>query len=97
MEVFIKTSHLMAAIRSKLKGNLSYITSSAHKETTQGSRIKQNVVKDLTNQLGQYFDPFIDALARHFKAGVEIESEVIEGLLASQEIGEDSYTNSIDE
>ena len=87
----------MTDIRSKLKGNLSYITSSAHKATTPDLRMKQNVVKDLNNQLGQYFDPFIDALPRRFKAGVEIESEVIEGLLASQDIGEDSYTNFIEE
>ena len=37
-------------------------------------------------KLRQYFNPFIDAPARHFKTGVEIEQDVIKGLLNSQEI-----------
>lgn len=82
----------MAAIKSKVNKNLSYVTSSKHKETTPGLRVKQdNVVKYLTNQLRQYIVPFFDAPARHFKTGIEIESKVIDGLLVSQEIEEDSY------
>ena len=81
-DTFIKTSHIMATIRSKLKEKLAHVTSSAHKETTPGSRIQHdNVVKDFTNQLREYFNPFIDAPARHFKTGVEIEPDVIKGLL----------------
>ena len=70
----------MAAI--KLKEKLSYVTSSAHKEITPGSRKQRdNVVRDLTIQLGEYFDPFLEAPARHFKSGVEIDKFIIDGLL----------------
>ena len=97
-DAFIKTSHIMATIRSKLKEKFAYVTSSAHKEITPGSRIQHdNVVKDLTNQLREYFNPFIEAPARHFKTGVEIEPVVIKGLLNSQEIGEESYKIFINE
>ena len=89
-DAFIKTSHIMATIRSKLKEKLAFVTSSAHKEITPDSRIQHdNVVKDLINQLRGYFNPFIEAPARHFKTGVEIEPNVIKGLLSSQEIGEE--------
>ena len=87
-DAFIKTSHIMATVRSKLKEKLAYVTSSAHKEITPGSRIQHdNVVKDLINQLREYFNPFIEAPARHFKTGVEIEPDVIKGLLNSQDLG----------
>ena len=77
---------------------MAYGTSSAHKEITPGSRIQNdNVVKDLTNQLREYFNPFIDALTRHFKTEVEIEPGVIKRLLNSQEIGEESYKSFINE
>lgn len=84
-DAFIKTSHIMGTTRSKLKEKLAYLTSSAHKEIIPGSRIQHdNLVKDLTNQLREYFNPFIDAPARHFKTGVEIEPGVIKDLLNSQ-------------
>ena len=77
-DALIKTSHLMAAIRRKLKEKLSYVPSSAHKEITPGSRKQNdNVVRDLTIQLGDYFDPFLEAPARHFKSGVEIDKDII--------------------
>ena len=95
-DVFIKTSYIMATIRSKLKEKLAYVTSSVHKEITPGSRIQHdNVVKDLTNQLREYFNPFIEAPARHSKTRVEIEPDVIKGLLNSQEIREESYKTYI--
>ena len=88
----------MATIRSKLKEKLAYVTSSAHKEITPGSRIQHdNIVKDLTIQLREYFNPCTDAPARHFKRGVELEPDVIQGLLNSQEIGEESYKTFINE
>ena len=91
-DTFIKTSHIMTTLRSKLKEKLAYLTSSAHKEITAGCRTQHdNVVKYLTNQLREYFSPFIDAPVRHFKTGVEIEPDVIKGFLNSQETGEESY------
>ena len=64
------------------KKKLAYATSSAHKEITQGFRVKHdNVVTDLTNHVREYFNPFIDTPAGNFKTGVEIEPEVIKGLL----------------
>ena len=82
-DAFIKSSHIMATIRSKpKKKKLAYATSSAHKEITPGFRVKHdNVVKDLTNHLREYFNPFIDVPAGNFKTEVEIEPEVIKGLL----------------
>ena len=97
-DAFIKTSHIMGTIRSKLKEKLAYLTSSAHKEITPVSRIQHdNLVKDLTNQPREYFNPFIDAPARHFKIGVEIEPDVIKDFLNSQKIGEESYKTFINE
>ena len=98
IDAFIKTSHIMATMTSKLKEKLAYVSFSVHKEMTPGSRIQQdNAVTDLTNQLREYFNPFIDAPARHFTTGVEIEPDVIKGLLNSQEIGEESYKTFINE
>ena len=64
-DVFNKTSHLMAAIRRKVEEKLSYITSRAHKEVSAGSRMKHDyTIRDLTNQLKQFFDQFVDGPAR---------------------------------
>ena len=88
----------MAAIRRKLKEKLLYVTSSAHKEITPGSRKQHdNVVRDMTIQLEEYFNPFLEAPARHFKSGVEIDKDIINGLLSSQEIGEASLKTFIEE
>ena len=58
---FIKTSHLMAAITRKVEDKLSYVTSSAHKEVSKGSRKKHDAsVCDLANQLEELVDPFLD-------------------------------------
>ena len=77
---------------------MAYLTSSAHKEITPVSRIQHdNLVKDLTNQPREYFNPFIDAPARHFKIGVEIKPDVIKDFLNSQKIGEESYKTFINE
>ena len=90
-DVFIKTSHLMAAIRRKVEEKLSYITSRAHKEVSAGSRMKHDyTIRDLTNQLEQFFDPFVDGPARHFKSGLQINEDIINGILKSQADGEDS-------
>ena len=86
---FIKTNHVIAAIRKKLKEKLSYVTSSAHKEVSPGWRSKHdNIVRDLTNQLQDFFDPFLEAPAQHFKSGVQIEESIVDGLLKCQTIGE---------
>ena len=50
---------MMAAIQRKLKEELLYVTSSAHKESSPGSRSKyDNTAQDLTNQLQELVDPF---------------------------------------
>ena len=86
---FIKTNHVIAAIRKKLKEKLSYVTSSAHKEVSPGWRSKHdNIVRDLTNQLQDFFDPFLEAPAQHFKSGVQTEESIVDGLLKCQTIGE---------
>ena len=44
IDAFIKTSHIMVTIRSKLKEKWAYLTSSAHEEITPGSRIQHDNV-----------------------------------------------------
>ena len=91
-DAFIKTSHLMAKIRRTLKEKLS-----VHKEITRGARNQHDkAIKDLTNQLNEYFDPFLDGPARHFKSGVEIEQVVMKGLLSSDEIGEKCFKDFVE-
>ena len=98
IDAFIKTSHIMVTIRSKLKEKLAYVTSSAHEEITPGSKIQHdNVVKDLNNQQRDHFNPFIDAPLRHFTTVVEIERDVIKDSLNSWKIGEESYETFINE
>ena len=58
----------MASIRSTLKEKLSFVTSHGHKEITNGARKQHdNLVVDLTRQLHEYFDPFLDGPARNLK------------------------------
>ena len=56
-----------------------------------------NAITDLTNQLSEYFDPFLDGPARHFKSGMEIDKDVINGLLSLEEIGEKFFKLFIEE
>ena len=56
-----------------------------------------NAITDLTNQLSEYFDPFLDGPARHFKSGMEIDKDVINGLLSLEEIGEMFFKLFIEE
>ena len=92
VDSFVKTSHIMAGIRVKLKERTKVLTKSVHKETTAGEITKHELmIKSLVTQLNNYFDPFVDGPARHFKSGTEIEPSVIEGLLKSQSTGDDIY------
>ena len=71
---FIKASHVMAAMRRKLKEKLSYVASSAHKEVSPGSRSKHGyTVRDPTNELQELFDPFLEAPAQYFKSGCKLK------------------------
>eukprot|EP00794_Sanderia_malayensis_P002977 gene2977-3431_t len=91
-DAFIKTSHIIANIRGKLKEKLNVLTSSVHKETTFGSRTEnEKAVSNLTKQLESYFNPFLDGPARHMKSGQEIHQSVVDGLLASSSVGEMAY------
>ena len=88
-DAFIKNSHLMAKIRSKLKEKFVMLTSSVHKEVTTGARLKHDrIFECLTRKLKENFDPFLDEPARHFMTGAEIDKSVISGLLSSDEAGE---------
>ena len=86
---FIKTSHMMAAIREKLNKKLWYMTSSAQKEVSPGSWSKhENTVWDLTNQLQKLLDPSLQVPDRNFKSRVQIVEIIVDGLLKSQTAGE---------
>ena len=93
----VKNSRLLTVNRLKLKENVSYLTS-LH-TNRQHQHQEYNMVKwtrNLANQLAEFFDPFFDAPARHFKTGVEIGPDVMKDLLALQEIRGDSYTTFTD-
>ena len=91
-DTFVKTSHIMAKLRATLKERLNILTPSFHKETTTGARKQhENMVHDLALQLDRYFDPFLNGPARHMKTGVEIDCNVVRGLMSSAEAGEQKY------
>eukprot|EP00794_Sanderia_malayensis_P005788 gene5788-6486_t len=91
-DAFIKTSHIIANIRGKLKEKLNVLTSSVNKETTFGSRTEnEKAVSNLTKQLESNFNPFLDGPARHMKSGQEIHPSVVDGLLASSSVAERAY------
>ena len=79
-DTFIKTSHIMAKLIATLKERLDILTSSTHKEI--------NIEQGLVRQLDKYLDPFLIDFARHMKTGVEIDHNIVRGLLSSMEAGE---------
>ena len=88
-DAFIKTSHLMAKIRGKLKEKLNVLSSTVHKEVTPAARSRHDtIVTRLEVTLKDYFDPFVDGPARHFATGAEIDGNVLYSLLNSDHIGE---------
>ena len=88
-DAFIKTSHLMAKIRGKLKEKLNVLSSTVHKEVTPAARSRHDtIVNRLEVTLKDYFDPFVDGPARHFATGVEIDGNITYSLLNSDDIGE---------
>ena len=88
-DAFVKTSHLMAKLRTALKDKLNVMTTSTHKETTQGAKKEhEKTVQALVDQMSKYMDPFGPGVARNFKTGVAIDRAVVEGLLHSTETGE---------
>ena len=96
IDTFIKTSHLMAKIRRKMKEKLNVLTTSVHKELTPGARKHHDaVVSKLASKVMSYFDPFIDGPALHFETGQDIDSSIINGLLTSDSLGEDLLQNFI--
>ena len=56
---FIKTSHFMAKVRSKLKEQVNLVSSCVHKELPPGSRkYHENIVTDMKEKNLEYCDPF---------------------------------------
>ena len=97
-DAFVKTSHLMAKIRSKLKEKLSVLSSSVHKEVTPAARRRHDAIAthlDIT--LKDYFDQFLHGPARNFATGAEIDSNVVAILLNSDDIGEISFAKFMKE
>ena len=97
-DAFLKTSHVMAKIRSKLKERFAMLTSSVHKEITTGARKKHDgIVERLTRKLEENFDPFLNGPARHFMTGAQIDKSVISGLLSSDVAGERGFQKFVKE
>ena len=70
VDTFMKTSHISADLRAKLKERLNVIPTSNHKEMTKGAKKKhEEMIKSLVAQLDNYFDPFLVDAARNFKTG----------------------------
>ena len=56
---FIKTSHFMAKVRSKLKEQVNLLSSCVHKNLSPGSRKHyDNIVTDMKEKILEYCDPF---------------------------------------
>ena len=56
---FIKTSHFMAKVRSKLKEQVNLLSSCFHKDLSPGSRKHHdNIVTDTKEKILEYCDPF---------------------------------------
>ena len=88
----------MAKIRTKVKNWLNLLTSSVHKELTPGARANHDrVVNNLAKKVMDYFYPFLDGPARHFKTGKEIEYSVINDLMSSETTGENNLQRFIKE
>ena len=51
----------------------------------------------LVRQLDKYFDPFLIGSARHMKTGVEIDHNIVSGLLSSMEAGEKCFREFVDQ
>jgi len=88
----------MAKVRAALKDKLSIMTTSVHKEVTQGARKEhEKTVESMVEQIGNYMDPSAGGVARHFKTGETIPEDVVRGLLQSTEMGETLLLKFIDE
>ena len=74
--MFVKTTHLMAKLRTALKRKLHLLTSSKHNETSLSS-IKHHeiTIEQLVTTLQNFLDPFSDILAMHMKNGEVIVAE----------------------
>eukprot|EP00794_Sanderia_malayensis_P016352 gene16352-17996_t len=84
VDTFLKTSHIIADLRGKLKERLNVLSNSSHKETTKGAKKKhEEMINSLVGQLDNYFDPFLVGAARNFKTGMEIDPATVDGLLSS--------------
>ena len=89
INIFVKNSHQLAKLRSVLKKSIYLPTSSKHEETTLGDRKKhENMKKRLVTNLGEVLDPFSSGPATKIKSGVLLDDLIVEGLLESNEIGE---------
>ena len=96
-DTFIKTSHLMAKVRTALKEKFTILTGSKHKETTPGAKKEhEKTVEALVDQMSKYMDPF-EGVARHFKTGQAVNDDVVKGLLQSTETGETLLLKFIEE
>ena len=45
----------------------------------------------INRQLDKYLDPFLIGSARHMKTGVQIDHNIVSGLLSSMEAGEKCF------
>ena len=98
VDTFLKTSHIVADLRGKLKERLNVLSTSSHKETTKGAKKKhEEMINSLVGQLNNYFDPFLVGPARNFKTGTEIDPAIVDGLLSSTDLGNEMYAEFVNE
>ena len=70
-DTFIKTTHAMAKVRSKLKEQVNLLSSCVHKELSPGSRnYHGNIVTDTKEKILEYSDPLLNVSSHYLKTGV---------------------------
>ena len=70
-DTFIKTTHAMPKVRSKLKEQVNLLSSCVHKELSPGSRkYHDNIVTDMKEKILEYSDPLLNVSARYLKTSV---------------------------
>ena len=97
-DAFVKTSHVMAKSRSDLTEQVHLLSSCVHEELSPGSRKHHDkIVTDMKEKVLDYCDPFLNTSARHLRTGVEIDVNIVSDLLSSTEIGNEMFTEFVEE
>ena len=80
-----------------MREKLDVLADSGHKEASIGARKQhESTIAGLVVQLEKYCNPFLVGPARHLKTGVEIDHDIVNGLLMSGDAGEKQFREFAD-